>query len=197
MSTGALRRAIRRADTQAAPGADTPRCEICRQAVMPGHRHLLDTATGELLCSCQACSLLFSRPAASEGHYQLLPERREPLTGVDSARLGVPVGLAFFVVQADAAVLAHYPSPAGATRWEIDPVAWQDVLARCPALGTLAPQVEALLVNTTSGRREAWIVPLDDCYRLVAIVRREWEGLTGGDRVGPEIGRFFDEIRAS
>jgi hypothetical protein len=63
------------------------------------------------------------------------------------------------------------------------------------ALAGLEPQVEALLINNTGGRREAWIVPVDDCYRLVAIVRREWRGLTGGDRVRPGIEGFFDELR--
>jgi hypothetical protein len=113
---------------------------------------------------------------------------------VDPGVLGVPVGLAFFVVQPDGTVLAHYPSPAGATRWEIDPEAWRAVVRDCPVLTDLAPRVEALLVNTTGDRREEWLVPVDDCYRLVAIVRREWTGLTGGDRVGPEIERFFDEL---
>ena len=191
MTTGALQRAIRQASSRA---RETHHCDLCQQPVPAEHRHLLDTADSVVLCTCQVCSLLFNLSAASDGHYRLVPDRRVPLHDIDAARLGVPVGLAFFVVQADSSVLAHYPSPAGATRWQIEPQAWRDVAAGCANLGGLADQVEALLVNTTGHRREAWIVPLDDCYRLVAIVRREWKGITGGDRVGHEIGEFFDEL---
>jgi Family of unknown function (DUF5947) len=193
MSSGALERVIRRASARRRD-PDT-RCDLCAQPLPPQHRHLLDTAADQALCSCQACSILFGRPAASDGHYRLIPDRRLPLSPVDAAQLGVPVGLAFFIIQPDGAVLAHYPSPAGATRWQIAPDAWRDVLSGCPVLADLTPQVEALLIKTTGDHREAWLVPVSDCYRLVAIVRREWTGMTGGDRVGPEIERFFDELR--
>jgi hypothetical protein len=144
---------------------------------------------------CQACSLLFNREAASLGRYRLVPDRRIRLAPIDTSPLGVPVGLAFFVPQADGAVLAHYPSPAGATRWEVDAKAWRDVVQTCPPLSSLVPRVEALLVDTSEGRRVAWIVPIDDCFRLVATVRREWQGLTGGERVRPAIEQFFLELR--
>lgn len=191
--SGALQRVIRRAGARR-PDAEQ-RCDLCLELLPPDHGHLLDTGEDQVLCSCRACSILFSRPAASDGRYRLLPVRRTPLAGIDAAGLGVPVGLAFFVLQPDRTVLAHYPSPAGATRWQVDPGAWQGVMSGSPALADLEPQVEALLINTTGDRREAWIVPVDDCYRLVAIVRREWRGLTGGDRVGPQIEGFFDELR--
>jgi hypothetical protein len=188
----ALERVVRRAGTRRRDTAE--HCELCAEPVAEQHRHLLDTDTGAVLCACTACSILFDRDAASNGHYRLLPDRRLRLPAVDPGPLGVPVGVAFFVRQADGAVRAHYPSPAGATRWEIDADAWQAVVRESPELAGLAPLVEALLVNTTGDRREAWLVPVDDCFRMVAIVRREWEGLTGGDRVAPAIERFFDEL---
>jgi hypothetical protein len=192
VSAGALERVIRRAGTRRRDAQE--HCDLCSEPVPEEHRHLIDTDSDEVLCACRACSLLFDRDVASNGHYRLLPERRQRLAGVDPRGLGVPVGLAFFVRQPDSAVLAHYPSPGGATQWEIDAEAWQTVVRACAELAALVPRVEALLVNTTGDRREAWLVPVDDCYRLVAIVRREWAGLTGGDRVGPEIERFFDEL---
>jgi hypothetical protein len=39
------------------------------------------------------------------------------------------------------------------------------------------------------------VVPVDDCYRLVAIVRRHWRGMYGGDTVWEEIQRFFGGLR--
>jgi hypothetical protein len=193
MTSRALERVIRRAGTRQRDPDD--HCDLCSHPVPAEHRHLLDIGSAEVLCTCQACSILFDRPAASDGHYRLVPDRRIPLPAVDAARLGVPVGLAFFIAQPDGTVLAHYPSPGGATKWQIEPGAWQQVTSGCPAVTGLVPQVEALLVNTTGGRREAWLVPIDDCYRLVAIVRREWQGITGGDRVEPEIERFFEQLR--
>ena len=55
----------------------------------------------------------------------------------------------------------------------------------------MTPEVEALLVNTTRGRGEYWLTPIDDCFALVALVRREWQGMSGGTRVWQEIDHFF------
>ena len=39
------------------------------------------------------------------------------------------------------------------------------------------------------------IAPIDECYRLVGMIKASWEGISGG--VGPEdaIERFFDELQ--
>ena len=187
--TDALGRVIRRARSPV-----RERCDLCAVELLEEHRHLLDTDRREINCVCQACSVLFVREAASVGHYKLVPRRRIRLKEVSAEGLSVPVGLAFFVPRSGGAVDAHYPSPAGPTRWEVDEAAWRDVVASCPPLADLTPDVEALLVNTTRGRCEHWLVPIDDCFALVAIVRREWRGLSGGDRVWPEIDRFFDAL---
>ncbi|MFF3905637.1 DUF5947 family protein [Streptomyces sp. NPDC001848] len=191
MTTGALARVIR---SGADRRADAERCDLCGADVEPGHRHLYDTGQEEVLCACRPCSLLFVEEEASEGRYRLVPRRRVRLPEVGTRELGVPVGLAFFVRHADGTVSAHYPSPAGATRWEADAGAWRDVVARCPPLADLVPEVEALLVNTARSAKHHWIVPIDDCFRMVALVRREWRGLSGGGRVWPAIERFFEEL---
>jgi hypothetical protein len=187
-----LERVIRRAGDQRRQAAE--RCEFCSEALASEHRHLLDTDRSEPLCVCRACSVLFHRDAASEGHYRLVPDRRIRLPAFPTKGLGVPVGLAFFVREGQGAVIAHYPSPAGATEWEVDPPAWDDAVEQCPQLATMEPDVQALLVNTVRDRRQHWLVPIDDCYRLVAIVRREWKGLSGGTTVWPEIDAFFSAL---
>jgi hypothetical protein len=186
--TGALGRVIRRAGRPAPVGE---RCDLCAAELPDQHRHLLDTGRHEIRCACRACSLLFDREAASEGHYRLVPRRRLRLPDVSTSGLGVPVGVAFFVPRSDGTVDAHYPSPAGATRWDVDQAAWHDVVARCPPLAGMAPEVEALLVNTAGGHCDRWLVPIDDCFRLVTLVRQEWRGLSGGTRVWTEIETFF------
>jgi hypothetical protein len=54
--------------------------------------------------------------------------------------------------------------------------------------------VEALLVNRARGTRRQWLVPIDDCYRLVAVIRTRWRGFTGGKEVWLELERFFDDL---
>jgi hypothetical protein len=190
--SSALARIIQRARTEQPD--PTERCDLCNAPVAAVHRHLLDTSRREVMCACQACSLLFSPGGASEGHYRLVTRRRVRLSPVSTQAMGVPVGLAFFVPTADGTVVAHYPSPAGATQWEVDEQAWRDVVAACPVLGGLGADVEALLVNTARGQQQHWLVPIDDCFRLVAIVRREWKGLSGGGTVWREIEGFFGEL---
>lgn len=67
--TSALERVIRRTSNRSQQSG--PRCELCKAALADEHRHLLDTEALAVLCACQACSLLFSREAASEGRYRL------------------------------------------------------------------------------------------------------------------------------
>lgn len=192
----ALSRIIRR---PAAGRAAAERCDLCGTELLSRHRHLLDERNDGLLCTCQACTLLFEREAAGRGHYRLIPDRRVRLpefSREDLTALGVPVGLAFFVRQADGTVMAHYPSPAGATRWDVDQSAWATVERRFPPLRDLEPGVRALLVNTARGGREQWLVPIDDCYRLVALIGREWRGLSGGGTVWPAIEKFFAGLAA-
>ena len=65
-------------------------------------------------------------------------------------------------------------------------------MAANPVLAELEPDVEALLVNRARGAREHWLVPIDDCYALVGLIRTRWRGLSGGEEVWREIDAFFD-----
>ncbi|WP_051388160.1 DUF5947 family protein [Saccharopolyspora rectivirgula] len=191
MSSGALRRLISASGEQPVV-AD--RCDLCGAELVDEHRHIYDRREQQLVCSCRECALLFGKEAAAQGRFCLVPQRRVRLEPVPVDVLGVPVGLAYFVPRADGVVQAHYPSPLGPARWEVDPGSWRAVEAGQHALRSLTPDVEALLVNTTSGAKQHWIVPVDDCFRLVALVRREWRGISGGTTVWSEIRKFFAEL---
>ncbi|KUN01190.1 hypothetical protein AQI95_32475 [Streptomyces yokosukanensis] len=188
---GALARVIRSAADRAAT-AGTERCDLCAAVLADGHPHLYDTDAAELRCVCRACSVLFASEEA--GRYRLVPRRRLRLPPVDTAVLGVPVGLVFFVPHRDGSVSAQGPSPAGAMRWEVDAAAWRQLAGTVEQLASMAPDVEALLVNTVRGLDEHWIVPVDDCYRMIALVRREWRGLSGGGYVWSAVEQFFKEL---
>jgi hypothetical protein len=58
----------------------------------------------------------------------------------------------------------------------------------------MEPDVEALLINRARDMREHWLVPIDDCYELVGLIRSHWRGLGGGEEVWQAIGRFFDDL---
>jgi hypothetical protein len=192
MTAGALARAVLRG--RSAPASAEERCDLCGLAIAEPHRHLLDTAAQELLCACAACAVLFDRGDADDARYRLVPQHRRALAGLDPRLLGVPVGLAFFTVRRDGAVFAHYPSPAGATRWEVEGRAWRRFIASEPALASMQPEVEALLVRAAGGAAQAWVVPVDDCFRLAGLVRERWQGLMGGDAVRQGVERFFEEL---
>lgn len=55
--------------------------------------------------------------------------------------------------------------------------------------------MEALLVNRIGAAREYFLVPIDECYKLVGIFRLYWRGLSGGAAVWGEIVDFFETLR--
>lgn len=175
-------------------------CDMCAEPIGPRHRHLIDVESRQLICACQACSLLFDRKAASGGHYRRVPDRRRALAGfempdVSWASLRIPVEMAFFFHATPAGrVVAFYPGPMGATESALELEAWEELVAANPVLSEMEPDVEALLVNRAGDAREHFLVPVDDCYRLVGLIRGRWRGFTGGAEVWEEIGRFFEDL---
>jgi uncharacterized protein DUF5947 len=176
------------------------RCDLCATPLPAGHRHLLDLSKREPLCVCRPCSVLFASDAASAGHYRMIGDRRLrvddlALDDVAWEDLRLPVEMAFFVADSEAGrVRAYYPSPMGATESLLALESWTALADANPVLGTLTPDVEALLVNRVRGARRHWIVPIDDCFSLVGLIRTRWRGFTGGAEVWGEIARFFEEL---
>jgi hypothetical protein len=193
--SGALGVAPRPADSE-------QRCELCGLPLAETHRHLVDLETGQLMCACQACSTLFNGAAAGGGHFKLVPDRRLQLPDFELPdavwdRLRIPVEMAyFFRSSGEGRVKAFYPSPMGATESLLGLEAWDELEERNPILRGLSDDVEALLVNRARGARRSWIVPIEDCFTLVAVIRTRWRGFTGGAEVWEAIGRFFGDLDA-
>ncbi len=105
--------------------------------------------------------------------------------------------MAFFFYSSSAQrVVAFYPCPMGPTKSLLQLSTWQELEASNPVLTAMQPDVEALLVNRARGARQYFRVPIDECYRLVGVIRLHWKGLTGGQEVWREIGQFFEALRA-
>ena len=176
-------------------------CELCGEQIWPEHRHLLEVATREIMCVCRPCSILFDREAASEGRYRLIPDRHLFLEDfqMEDAQwesLRIPVDMAFFFHSAPAErVVAFYPSPMGPTESLLKLDAWEELETQNPVLKEMERDVEALLVNRVRGAREHFLVPMDECYSLVGLIRMHWRGLSGGREVWEEIDRFFENLK--
>lgn len=175
-------------------------CELCSAPIDPLHRHLLDLRSRELICACQACSLLFDRRAAGGDHFKLVPGRVTSLPDFELSdfaweSLRIPVEIAFFFHNGDEGrTMAFYPSPMGPTESRLGLEAWAEIEAANPALSTMADDVEALLVNRARGDRRQWLVPIGECYRLVGLIRTRWKGLSGGQEVWTELDAFFADL---
>jgi hypothetical protein len=176
-------------------------CDLCGEPIPPEHRHLLEVSTREVMCVCRPCSILFDSEAASEGRYRLVPDRRLfledfEMSDVQWESLRIPVDMAFFFYSTPAEkVAAFYPSPMGPTESLLKLGAWEE-LERCnPVLEGMARDVEALLVNRVRGTREHFLVPIDECYSLVGLIRMHWRGLSGGREIWEKIDRFFEDLR--
>jgi hypothetical protein len=172
-------------------------CELCSEPIPVEHRHLLDLTSREVMCACRPCSLLFD---GGHGLYRLIPDRRLHVTDLELGDaawedLRLPVEMAFFFHNTAAErVMAFYPSPMGPTESMLALDAWEGLVALNPVLGTLQPDVEALLVNRARGARQHFVVPIDECYALVGLIRTHWKGLTGGKEVWEQIARFFEAL---
>jgi len=200
LSSPRLRRLAQRRAEASAEAEEC--CELCGTPLAPAHRHLLDLQLRQLLCACRACSTLFDRRAAGAGHYRLVPDRRLRLDEFALRdelwdELRIPVDMAFFFTSSAAErVVAFYPGPMGATESHLSLSAWSEIEAANPVLATMEPDVEALLVNRVKGMRRQWLVPIEDCYRLVGVIRTRWRGFSGGKEVWREIDGFFEALDA-
>jgi len=152
------------------------------------------------MCACRACAILFDRREAGAGHYRLVGDRRLRIDDLELddvmwEELRLPVDMAFFLRDsASDRVRAYYPSPMGPTESQLELGAWEALEAANPILASLQPDVEALLVNRARGRREHYLVPIEDPYALVGLIRTRWRGLTGGTEVWEAIDGFFDAL---
>jgi hypothetical protein len=64
-------------------------------------------------------------------------------------------------------------------------------------LDDLDPDAEGLIVNRLADPHLHVIAPLDDCYRLVGLIKATWEGISGGPAMEAAVERYFDGLRAT
>jgi hypothetical protein len=194
---GFLRQFMRRPDPQES-------CELCATPLSESHQHLLEPATRKLTCACDACAILFTAQGARR--FKRVPRRVRALqdfqlTDGQWDALMMPINMAFFFESTPhGRMVALYPSPAGATESLLSLDAWEDIVAQNPALREMESDVEALLVNRLGHARgfskaEYYIAPIDECFKLVGLIRGHWRGLSGGTEVWQEMAEFFASLK--
>jgi len=180
------------------------RCELCSAGIRPDHSHLIELAQRKLLCTCEPCAILFSGQGVK---FKRVPRRvlSNPGFNLSDAEwngLMVPINMAFFFKSSlENRVIALYPSPAGATESLLALESWNDIVARNPILNEMESDVEGLLVNRLGYSRgysaaEYYLLPIDECYKLVGLIRMHWKGLSGGTEVWQELGGYFASLKA-
>ncbi len=178
---------------------ETGRCDLCSLTIAEQHQHLFDPHTRRLLCTCDACAILFN--SNGQTNYRRVPRDIRLLSDFvlsDQSwnSLAIPIGLAFIYSSSVAnRMIAVYPSPAGPTESELDQDAWDEVVAEYPLLTKLTPDVEALLINRMHGVREYFLAPIDECYKLTGTVRKHWRGFSGGEEGLDHIRQFFEALK--
>ena len=157
------------------------------------------------MCACDACAILFNSHGQTK--YKRVPRRIRFLSNfqmTDSQWDGLmmPINMAFFFKSTpQERVIALYPSPAGATESLLSFDTWEEIEIENPVLAEMESDVEALLVNRIGHARgftdpEYYMVPIDECFKLVGLIRSRWQGLSGGTEVWREIAEFFNSLKA-
>ena len=183
----------------ARPRTAVERCDLCSVELAAEHEHLLEPANRQLRCSCTPCALLFCDK--TDKRFIRVPRRISALTEFQLTDLQwnslmLPIQLAFFFESTpDERVIALYPSPAGATESLLPLESWSEIVGQNEPLKKMRPDVEALLVNRVGEKREYFIAPIDECYKLVGVIRLNWHGLSGGTKAWSEIDTFFASLK--
>lgn len=161
--------------TRRVSGAD--RCELCAAPLESAHEHLYEPRARQVRCACQACLLIVPTGTAT---YRRVPRRFERLA-LDSHmwldELGVPVGVSTIIARDGGRTVVGYPGPAGLVESELDASQCARLLAELPA--PLVPEVEAIVLSTLPGGG-AWLTGIDVVFEMIAELRRNWHGITGG-----------------
>jgi hypothetical protein len=150
-------------------------------------------------CVCDACAVLFSgenqRYRRVPRRVMLLPDFR--MTDTQWNALMIPIGIAFlFRNSTIGRVMALYPSPAGPVESQLTLDAWAEIAGSNPEVRTMESDVEGLLVYRVGTAREHYIIPIDECFKLIGTIRTKWKGFSGGMQVWQEIGKFLEYLKA-
>ena len=182
-------------------------CELCSRAVGADHQHLIEPATRRLLCVCDACAVLFPGGHAKYKRVprtiRFLPDFR--ITDAQWDSLLIPIEMAFFYDSSHAGrIVARLSEPGRRHRIAAAARDLAGHRARQPGAGPDGSPTskrwwptgwDQVVASDAATRPEYYILPIDECFKLVGLIRLHWKGLSGGTEVWREIARFFADVR--
>lgn len=175
-------------------------CELCSVKLSALHRHLAEVGKRNMVCVCDPCALRFENVLS--GRFKLVPRDVCPLlnfqmTEAEWENLALPVNPVFiFHCSVTGRPTAVHPSPAGAVESLPPLTAWRRLAVKNPELNAFQPDVEALLINRTGKTSDYFRAPLDLCYELTGLIRKNSSSPAGGEKFWVEIETFFARLRA-
>jgi hypothetical protein len=179
--------------------ATAENCGFCHALLHEAHQHLIQAEQRRIECACDACAVLFT--GDGQTRYRRIPRDIRFLQSFcledgQWEAMAIPIGIAFFFRKStDGKVAAIYPSPAVAVESQLNLDSWNPVETANPELRKLRPDVEGLLVCRMRSRREHFLIPIDECFKLIGLVRIHWRGFSGGARVWEEVQHFLDALK--
>jgi hypothetical protein len=187
--------------------AELDGCGFCSSHLQPDHGHLLDMAGHRIVCVCKRCTRRGAEPKGGSVSPPQFKRIRSTCLYVadfripDGATISSPAGIFFlFFSSSWNRVRAFYPGPAGALESKLGLVTFNKLKSSNPILAELLLEpntdVLALVVNRSRRPYEHYLVPIDECYRLVGLMRREWGAATDGRLLHESTNEFFRQLRA-
>jgi len=184
--------------------APEERCDLCGVGLAGQHDHLFEVANRKLVCACQACAILCRGGVGQP--YKRVPRRVRALSDfclADSQweSLRIPINMAFaFRSSNSGSVIAIYPSPAGPTESRLPDEYWDEIVAANPVLASMETDVEALLVNRLGpihgfSEQQYFLLSIGECFKLVGLVRANWQGLSGGEKMWQTLRDQFADFK--
>lgn len=179
--------------------APDERCDLCAAKLEVQHKHFVECTPHKLLCVCDMCAILLD--GKGNQRYRRVSSEIRQLSKFRMAErhwqaLGIPVSLAFlYATDSGSSAFSILPSPGGPVRSEIESGAWEALVRENPVLCRMQPYVEALAVNRIKNAEEYLLVPIDECYRLIGIIRCYWQGMSGGTELQEHVAECFREWR--
>ena len=111
-------------------------CELCSAGLHHDHPHLVEIATRQILCACDACALLFD--GLEKSKYKRVSRNSQHLPNFEMTdgqweSLMIPINMAFlFRSSLESRIVALYPSPAGAVESLLPLDAWDEIAGNNP-----------------------------------------------------------------
>ena len=182
--------------------APVERCDLCGLEIGPDHDHLIDPAERRLVCACGACAVLFSAQAGTK--FKRVPQDVTRTRRADDQRLrsGRRSGCRSIWRSSTTARRRDGWWPATPVRRARRSPCWSSRPGRkssasipsSPACSPTSRRCWSTACAAARTRTACFLVPIDQCFRLVGIIRMQWKGFTGGTAVWEEIDGFFAEL---